>query len=36
MSGKKHHASERKLTVTWDDPLIGAETSKNMTGLEYL
>ncbi|UCG22483.1 MAG: PaaI family thioesterase [Deltaproteobacteria bacterium] len=27
---------ERKLTVTWDDPLIGAETSKTMTGLDYL
>ena len=36
MSPKKHRASERKLTVTWDDPLIGAETSKNMTGLDYL
>jgi len=27
---------ERKLTVTWDDPLIGAQTSKTMTGLDYL
>jgi uncharacterized protein (TIGR00369 family) len=36
MSGKKHHADKRKLTVTWDNPFIGAETSKTMTGLEYL
>ncbi|MGD8916378.1 MAG: PaaI family thioesterase [Syntrophobacterales bacterium] len=36
MSGKKHHADKRKLTVTWDNPFIGAETSKTMTGLDYL
>ena len=36
MSGNKHHTSERKLTVTWKNPLIGAETSKTMTGLDYL
>ena len=36
MSGKKHHANKRQLTVTWDNPFIGAETSKTMTGLDYL
>jgi uncharacterized protein (TIGR00369 family) len=36
MSKKKHHADKRKLTVTWDNPFIGAETSKTMTGLDYL
>ena len=36
MSGKKHHTRNRKLTVTWDDPLMGAEHSKTMTGLDYL
>jgi uncharacterized protein (TIGR00369 family) len=36
MSGKKHHADKRKLTVTCDNPFIGAETSKTMTGLDYL
>lgn len=36
MSVKESHTMERKLTVTWDDPLIGAETSKTMTGLDYL
>ncbi len=36
MPEKKHHTNERKPTVPWDDPLIGAETSKTMTGLDYL
>jgi hypothetical protein len=37
MSRKKDYPSERKLTVSWDDPLIGAETPpKTMTGLDYL
>jgi len=36
MSGKKHHTRNHKLTVTWDDPLMGAEHSKTMTGLDYL
>ena len=36
MSGKKHHTRYRKLTVTWDDPLMGAEHSKTITGLDYL
>jgi len=36
MPEKKHHTIERKLTVTWENPLIGAETSKTMTGLDYL
>jgi uncharacterized protein (TIGR00369 family) len=27
---------ERALTVTWDDPLIGAAQVKDMTGLEFL
>jgi hypothetical protein len=36
MPEKKHHSRKRKLTVTWKNPLIGAETSKTMTGLDYL
>jgi len=32
----KHQTREHKLTVTWKNPLIGAETSKTMTGLNYL
>jgi hypothetical protein len=36
MPEKKHHTRERELTVTWENPLIGAETSKTMTGLDYL
>ena len=36
MPEKKHHTRERKLTVTWKNPLIGAETPKTMTGLDYL
>ena len=36
MSGKKHHTNARKLTVTWEDPLLAAESSKNMAGLDYL
>lgn len=36
MSTKKFHTNKRKLTVTWEDPFIGAETSKSMTGLHYL
>ena len=36
MVEKKHHSRKRKLTVTWENPLIGAETSKTMTGLDYL
>ncbi len=27
---------DRTLTITWDDPLIGAAQVKDMTGLEYL
>jgi uncharacterized protein (TIGR00369 family) len=27
---------DRTLTVTWEDPLIGAAQIQNMTGLEYL
>src|ERR1700709_51225 len=27
---------ERTLTVTWEDPLVGAAQIKDMTGLEYL
>lgn len=27
---------ERSLTVTWEDPLIGASQVKDMSGLEYL
>src|SRR3978361_120174 len=29
-------SDERILTVTWEDPLIGAAQIKDMTGLEYL
>ena len=36
MSGKEFQSKVRKLTVTWEDPLIVAETSKNMAGLDYL
>ena len=36
MSGKNHHPSEGLRTVTWDDPLMGAETSNTLTTLEYL
>jgi len=28
--------AERSLTVTWEDPMIGAQQVKDMTGLEYL
>jgi uncharacterized protein (TIGR00369 family) len=28
--------ADRTLTVTWEDPMIGAEKVKDMTGLEYL
>jgi hypothetical protein len=30
MSRNKYNPQERKLKVTWDDPLIGAATSKTM------
>jgi hypothetical protein len=36
MVEKKYHTRERKFTVTWENPLIGAETSKTMIGLDYL
>jgi uncharacterized protein (TIGR00369 family) len=29
-------AAERKRVVTWEDPLIGAEKAKTMSGLEYI
>lgn len=29
-------SAERSLTVTWEDPMIGAVQVKDMTGLEYL
>jgi uncharacterized protein (TIGR00369 family) len=29
-------SDDRTLTVTWDDPMIGASQLKDMTGLEYL
>jgi uncharacterized protein (TIGR00369 family) len=28
--------ADRSRTVTWEDPLIGAELAKTMTGLEYM
>jgi uncharacterized protein (TIGR00369 family) len=29
-------SAERSRTVTWEDPLIGAELAKTMSGLEYM
>jgi uncharacterized protein (TIGR00369 family) len=29
-------AVERSRTITWDDPMVGAELAKTMTGLEYM
>jgi len=29
-------SDDRSLTVTWEDPMIGASQVKDMTGLEYL
>lgn len=29
-------ASERSKTISWDDPLVGAELAKSMSGLDYL
>lgn len=28
--------ADRTRTITWDDPMIGAEAAKGMAGLEYL
>ncbi|CAN5149700.1 PaaI family thioesterase [soil metagenome] len=29
-------APERSKTITWDDPLVGADLAKTMSGLDYL
>jgi hypothetical protein len=29
-------AIERRLEVTWDDPLVGAALAREMSGLDYL
>ena len=36
MSRKTHGPPERKLTMTWDDPMTGAQAAKTMSGLDYL
>ena len=36
MSDKQHHMSHRQLTVAWNDPMVGANAAKTMSGLEYL
>ena len=36
MAAEKDHSSHRNLTVTWDDPLIGAEAARKMSGLDFL
>lgn len=30
------HGAERSRTVTWSDPMIGAELAKTLSGLEYM
>ena len=35
MPEKKYHTRERKLTVIWENPFIGDETSKTVNGLDY-
>lgn len=35
-TGLMTHSDERSLTVTWEDPLIGASKVKDMSGLQYL
>ena len=36
MSARKHNPQERNLNVTWDDPMLGAQAAKTMSGLDYL
>ena len=36
MAVEKEHSSHRNLTVTWDDPMVGAEAARKMSGLDFL
>jgi uncharacterized protein (TIGR00369 family) len=36
MPADQTNTSERNLTVTWNDPMIGAKVAKTMSGLDYL
>jgi uncharacterized protein (TIGR00369 family) len=36
MVEEKNRSSDRNLTVTWDDPMVGAEAARKMTGLDFL
>ena len=36
MAAEKDHSLDRNLTVTWDDPMVGAEAARKMSGLDFL
>ena len=36
MSGDQHNAPQRKRTVSWNDPMVGAAAARNMSGMDYL
>lgn len=36
MAAERDHSFDRILTVTWDDPMVGAEAARKMSGLDFL
>lgn len=36
MSGDQHNTPQRKRTVSWNDPMVGANEARTMSGLDYL
>ena len=36
MSEDQHNTPQRKRTVSWNDPMVGAAAARNMSGLDYL
>ncbi|MGD8503198.1 MAG: PaaI family thioesterase [Syntrophobacterales bacterium] len=36
MSANQHNTSTRNITVTWEDPMVGARVANTMSGLDYL
>lgn len=36
MVAEKDHNFDRNLTVSWDDPMVGAEAARKMSGLDFL
>ena len=36
MVAEQSHNSHRNLTVTWNDPMVGAEAARKMSGLDFL